>query len=166
MTRVLLALAFLATILAANWATTQFGLITIAGLTATAGTLFAGLAFVLRDSVQDLTGRAWVLALIIIGACLSWLVADPAIALASGAAFACSELADYAVYTPLRSSGYVRAAVASNIVGAFVDTIVFLSIAGFPVRANLVTQMTLKLTVTVVAVAIVFAWRLSRRVAS
>jgi uncharacterized PurR-regulated membrane protein YhhQ (DUF165 family) len=76
------------------------------GLVATAGTYFAGLAFVLRDSVQDAGGRRLVLTLIIAGALLSYLVSDPFIALASGVAFLVSETVDMGIYTPLRKRGY------------------------------------------------------------
>jgi uncharacterized PurR-regulated membrane protein YhhQ (DUF165 family) len=99
--------AFLATILAANYVTTEYGMVPVGfGLVATAGTYFAGLAFVLRDSVQDAGGRRLVLTLIIAGALLSYLVSDPFIALASGVAFLVSETVDMGIYTPLRKRGY------------------------------------------------------------
>jgi uncharacterized PurR-regulated membrane protein YhhQ (DUF165 family) len=159
--RILAALGFLATILAANYATSTYGLVAVGfGLTATAGTYFAGLAFVLRDAVQDTSGRLAALALIVVGAALSYAVADARIALASGVAFALSELADLAAYTPLRRRGYVRAAVASNVVGAVVDTFAFLTIAGFPVTGSTVAgQLVAKLTVTAVVVVAVLGAR-------
>lgn len=151
----LAATGFLGAILLANYLTTEYGLIGVGfGLVATAGTYLAGLTFVLRDSVQDGFGR-WVTFLLIgVGAGLSFIVADPFIALASGVAFLVSETADLAIYTPLRERGYVRAAVASNVVGAVVDTFLFLWIAGFPVVGDAVAgQMVGKLTVTAVVVA-------------
>lgn len=160
-----LATAFLACILAANYVTTEYGMVPVGfGLMATAGTYFAGLTFVLRDSIQDVAGKRVVMALIVVGAALSYLVSDPFIALASGVAFLASELADLAIYTPLRRRGYIRAAVASNVVGAFVDTILFLWIAGFPIAGAWQGQMVGKVTVTAVAVALVAAVRVSRRV--
>jgi queuosine precursor transporter len=159
-----IAVGFLGCILAANVITTRLGMVPVGfGLVATAGTYFAGLTFVLRDALQDVAGKRWTLAVIGAGAVLSFAVADPFIALASAVAFALAELADLAVYTPLRKRGYVRAAVASNIVGAFVDTVVFLSIAGFPVMAALPGQMVGKLLITAAAVAAVVAFRASRR---
>lgn len=150
------AAAFLACILAANYVTTEYGMVPVGfGLMATAGTYFAGLSFVLRDSLQDAAGKRWTLAVIAAGAALSFLVADPFIALASSVAFGLSEAADLAVYTPLRKRGYVRAAVASNVVGALVDTIAFLTIAGFPVRQALAGQMVGKLLVTAAVIALV-----------
>lgn len=148
-----LAAAFLACILAANYVTTEYGLVPVGfGLTATAGTYFAGATFVLRDSLQDTAGKWAVVALIVAGAALSFLIAAPFIALASGVAFLASETADLAVYTPLRKRGYIKAAVASNIVGAFVDTILFLWIAGFPIWTSFAGQMVGKLVITLAVV--------------
>jgi uncharacterized PurR-regulated membrane protein YhhQ (DUF165 family) len=159
------AVAFVATILAANYVTTEYGLVPVGfGLMATAGTYFAGLAFVLRDSVQDGLGRRAVLALVVAGALLSYLISDPFIALASGVAFLVSEVADLAIYTPLRKRGYIRAAIASNTIGATVDTLLFLWIAGFGITGSIVAgQMVGKLAVTAVVVAAVLAVRGVRR---
>lgn len=126
------AVAYVTTIATANWATSCYGLIPVGfGLTATAGVWAAGLALSLRDAVQDTLGRAAVLAAIGAGAGLSWVLANPALAVASAAAFAVSEVADWAVYTPLRRRGWMRAVLASNTVGALVDTVAFLTLAGF-----------------------------------
>lgn len=164
--KILAAAGFLACILAANYVTTQYGMVSVGfGLVATAGTYLAGLSFVLRDAVQDAMGRWAVVPLIVIGAGLSYLVSDPFIALASGVAFLVSELADLAVYTPLRRRGYIQAAVASNVVGAFVDTFLFLSIAGFPLAAWQ-GQVVGKLAITAAVVLAVVAVRRTRRVAT
>lgn len=156
---------FLGCILAANYVTTEYGMVPVGfGLVATAGTYFAGLSFVLRDAVQDTVGRRVAMAAIVVGAGLSYFVADPFIALASGVAFLASEAADLAVYTPLRERGYIRAAVASNVVGAFVDTLLFLWIAKFPIADAFAGQMVGKILVTVLIVfgviAIRAAWRM------
>lgn len=159
------AAGLVACIIAANWTTTAYGMVPVGfGLTATAGTYLAGATFVLRDSLQDAAGKRPTIALIIGGAALSFALADPFIALASGVAFLLSELADLAVWSPLRSRGYVRAAVASNVVGSTVDTLVFLWIAGFPVAASFGGQMIGKLLVTLAVVALVVAARHARRV--
>jgi uncharacterized PurR-regulated membrane protein YhhQ (DUF165 family) len=159
-----IAATFLGCILAANVVTSQLGMVPVGfGLVATAGTYFAGMTFILRDALQDAAGKRWTLAVIAAGALLSFLVADPFIALASAAAFGLAELADLAVYTPLRKRGYIRAALASNIVGAVIDTVVFLTIAGFPLWAALPGQMVGKLLVTAVAVAAVVGVRAARR---
>ncbi|WP_264861180.1 hypothetical protein, partial [Klebsiella pneumoniae] len=57
------------------------------GLMAPSGVLMVGLALVLRDLVQRWLGLGWSLAGVAAGAALSWFVAPPALALASGAAF-------------------------------------------------------------------------------
>ena len=161
------AAAFLACIVAANYVTTEYGMAPVGfGLVATAGTYLAGLTFVLRDTVQDGLGKAATIGLIATGAALSYLVSDPFIALASGVAFLASELADLAVYTPLRSRGYIRAAVASNIVGAFVDTVLFLWVAGFPIGDAIAGQMVGKAAVTLVVVLAVASVRVRRAVAA
>ena len=130
------AASFIATIVLANYVTTRFGFIPVGfGLAATAGTFAAGLALALRDVIQDLLGRRAVTAVIVAGAALSFLIADPFIAIASAVAFLLSELADFAVYTPLRRRSrlgnrrWAAAVVASNAVGALVDTVIFLGIA-------------------------------------
>lgn len=165
MKRLALSLAFLVCILAANFVTTRYGMVPVGfGLIATAGTYFAGATFILRDSLQDIAGKRWTLAVILAGAGLSFLVSDPFIAIASAVAFGLSELADLAVYTPLRKRGYIRAAVASNVVGAFIDTVVFLWIAGFPVLAALPGQMVGKVAVTAAVVAVVAGVRAYRKV--
>lgn len=158
-----LAAAFLGCILAANYVTSNYGMVPVGfGLVATAGTYFAGLTFVLRDSLQDLAGKWAVVAVIVLGAGLSFFVSVPDIAIASGVAFGLSELADLAVYTPLRERGYIRAAIASNVVGALVDTIAFLTIAGFPLTQALPGQMVGKFAVTAAVVALVVAYRARR----
>jgi uncharacterized PurR-regulated membrane protein YhhQ (DUF165 family) len=155
---------FLTCILAANVVTTDLGMVPVGfGLTATAGTYFAGLTFILRDALQDVAGKRWTVAVIALGATLSFALADPFIALASAVAFGLSEIADLAVYTPLRKRGYIRAAIASNIVGAIVDTIAFLWIAGFPILDAIAGQMVGKLAVTAIAVIAVGIYRAHRK---
>jgi len=150
-------LAYLATIVLANWLTATYGLVPVGfGLVATAGTYAAGFAFVARDAVQDAAGRAWVFVALAAGAVLSWWLSTPALAVASAVAFGLSELADMAVYTPLRRKGYVRAAVASNLVGSVVDTLLFLWLAGFGLAPLVVAgQLVGKAWVTVAVVVLV-----------
>lgn len=163
-TKILAAAGFIATVLAANYVTTQYGMVPVGfGLVATAGTYFAGLAFILRDLVQDKAGRLWVAALIVAGGALSFAISAPFIALASSAAFLLSEGADFAVYSPLRKHGYIRAAVASNLVGSIVDTVLFLTIAGFPLRHAFAGQLVGKMAVTGVVIAGVTVVRYARR---
>ena len=62
-------------------------------------------------------------------AALSSHLAPPALVLASGAAFLLSELADFAVYTPLQRRRLVTAVVASGLVGLVIDSVLFLQLA-------------------------------------
>jgi hypothetical protein len=150
---------FVGTAAAANWLTTEFGLVSAGfGLVTTAGTYAAGAVLLVRDALQDRAGRWWVLAAIAAGAGLSAVLASPALALASGVAFAVSELADAAVYTPLRRKGWARAAFASGVVGSVVDSVLFLWLAGFPLWPALPGQLVVKVGVTaVVVLAVVVA---------
>jgi uncharacterized PurR-regulated membrane protein YhhQ (DUF165 family) len=128
----LAAAAYIAVVVLANVLSTEYGMVSVGfGLVASAGTYAAGAALGLRDLVQDGLGRWGVLLVILIGSGLSYVLASEIIATASLAAFAASELCDLAVYTPLRERGWSRAVIASNVVGAVVDTYVFLSLAPF-----------------------------------
>jgi len=120
---------YIGTIFAANWAITTFGIVPVGfGLYAPAGVYFVGLAFTFRDLTHDALGTRAVFAAILIGAALSALI-SPALAVASGTAFLVSELADLAVYAPLRRRRWLLAVVASNAVGLVVDSALFLALA-------------------------------------
>lgn len=131
--------AFAATIPAANWLIGNVGtecipngpcLIPVGfGLHAPSGVLMIGTALVLRDAVQETGGLRAALVAIAIGSCLAWLVAPPLLVLASVAAFLLAELADLAVYTPLRKRQLGLAVLASGLVGSFIDSAVFLWLA-------------------------------------
>lgn len=99
------------------------------GISAPSGVLMIGLALVLRDIVQRRLGPAAGLAAIAIGTLISALLAPSAIVIASVAAFTLSELADFAVYTPLQRRRFVTAVVASGFVGLVVDSVIFLHLA-------------------------------------
>ena len=99
------------------------------GLLAPSGVLVVGIAFVLRDLVQRRLGKGWTLLAILLGAVLSAVLAPPALVVASGGAFVLSELADFAVYTPLQRRGLVLAVLASSLVGLAVDSVLFLQLA-------------------------------------
>ncbi len=132
------AAAFVSTVYAANWALTHYGVIHLfGGLYAPAGVFFAGLGFLLRCALQEVAGRLWVVGAIIAGAALSyWLGASAtipsghvSIAVASGCAFLFSELADWSTYTPLRRRTLTGGLTASQVVGAAVDSLLFLWLA-------------------------------------
>ena len=131
--------AFILTIPAANWMIGNVGavcpenspcLIPVGfDVMAPSGVIMVGLALVLRDLVQRRLGKLWALGAIVVGALLSALIAPQALVLASGAAFLVSELADFAVYTPLQRKRLVLAVFMSGVVGLVVDSILFLQLA-------------------------------------
>ena len=96
---------------------------------APSGVTMIGIALVLRDLVQRRLGVGVAVGAILAGAALSALIAPPALVVASAAAFLLSELADFAVYTPLARRRLIVAVVASSLVGLVVDSIVFLWLA-------------------------------------
>ncbi|MBN8891982.1 MAG: beta-carotene 15,15'-monooxygenase [Rhodospirillales bacterium 70-18] len=137
-------LGFLACVPLANWMIGHAGTVCVpngpclipvapdfghGALMAPSGVLMVGFALVLRDAVQRLLGKSWGLVAVLVGTALSVLVAAPGLVVASGVAFLLSELADFAVYTPLQRRGLVLAVVASSMVGLVVDSVVFLTLA-------------------------------------
>jgi uncharacterized PurR-regulated membrane protein YhhQ (DUF165 family) len=153
------ATAFVGLVVASNVLTARYGLILN---TVAAGTFTAGLVLAARDAVRETAGIAWSLACIAAGVAVSAVMAGPVLALASGAAFAVSELADTAVYEPLRRRGRVTALAWSNLVGSVVDSLLFLWLAGFPLWPALAGQVGVKWAV---AVALpLLAWGVARAV--
>jgi uncharacterized PurR-regulated membrane protein YhhQ (DUF165 family) len=135
------AVAFIGLVVASNWLTAEYGLI---GGFVTAGTFTAGLVLAARDAVRETAGVWASLGCVAAGAALSVVMSSPALALASGIAFALSEIADTTVYEPLRSRGRMRALAWSNLVGSVVDSLLFLTIAGFPVWPAVLGQVAVK----------------------
>ena len=131
--------AFAATIPAANWLIGNVGtdcipngpcLVPVGfGLMAPSGVLMIGLALVLRDWLHELAGWRWSFVAVLVGAALSLLFSPPAIAIASAAAFALAEMADLAVYAKLRVRGKPLAVIASQVVGAALDSALFVYLA-------------------------------------
>lgn len=131
--------AYIASIPLANWLIQHAGtvcppdgpcLVPVApGLMAPSGVLMVGLALVLRDLVQRRLGAAAGVVAIALGAAISAWLAPAQLVVASVVAFALSELADFAVYTPLQRRGLVLAVVASSAVGLLADSVLFLWLA-------------------------------------
>jgi uncharacterized PurR-regulated membrane protein YhhQ (DUF165 family) len=152
---------YAAAILAANWLIARFGLVPVGfGLVAPAGVYAAGLVLALRDALHERAGRGWVLAAVVAGAAFSGLLSGP-LALASGAAFLVSELADWLVYARLRGRdgrGWALALVGSNAVGALADSALFLMLA-FGSLDFLAGQLVGKGYATLAALLLALAWR-------
>lgn len=163
--------AYVLTVVAANWAIDRFGSVSVGfGLTAPAGVYFAGLAFTLRDITHDTLGRWYVLAGIAAGSVISLIQSDNAripggvtsIAIASAAAFLLSETFDFAVYTPLRERHWIGAVMTSNIVGLIADSVLFLWLA-FGSMEFLAGQIVGKGWMTLAAVVVLIIWRRATR---
>ncbi|MFI2118720.1 VUT family protein [Streptomyces rubiginosohelvolus] len=155
--------AYIATIPAANLAVTHFGAVPVGfGYLAPAGVYMVGLALVLRDLAREAAGRGAVLAAIVIGTLLSYFLADPALAVASAAAFAVAETMDFAVYEPLRQQSLLIAMLASNAVGLLSDSLLFLKLA-FGSFEYLPGQILGKAWMTLAAVAVLTVLRRRKR---
>lgn len=155
--------AFIATIPLANWMIGNVGTFCIDdgpcmlpvgfGLAAPSGVLAVGAALVLRDLVQEEFGLKVAFAAVLIGATLSYVLADPYIAMASFAAYALAETADLLVYSKLRQKSIELAVLASGLVGSVIDSAVFLLIA-FGSMQFIEGQILGKLWVSIVAVVV------------
>lgn len=149
---------YAASVYLANWLLVHVGLVDVGfGLQAPAGVFAAGAALVLRDLVQRYLGRDVVIGAIVVGALVS-LTTSPSFALASATAFLLAELCDMAVYTPLERRGLVKAVFASNLVGMFVDSVIFLWLA-FGSLAFLWGQIVGKMEMTLLAIVILASLR-------
>jgi uncharacterized PurR-regulated membrane protein YhhQ (DUF165 family) len=155
-------LCFIGTIFAANWAIEEYGPVGVGfGLTAPAGVYFAGLAFTFRDIVHRQLGRLWVIAAILAGG-LATLLVSTDFARASTIAFLVSELADFAVYEPVRRRGWLPAVILSNAVAIVVDSVLFLWLA-FDSLEFLKGQIVGKAWMTLAAIAVLAAIRIAAR---
>lgn len=161
MKRTALFALFVGCVVAANYATNRWGFVTLGPWMFTAGTYAAGLSFGVRDALHEVAGRWLVVVAIIVGAGLSAFL-SPTLAVASGVAFLFSESADLLAYQPLRRRHWVGAVVVSNLIGAFVDTVLFLHLAGFPVRDAIAGQMVGKALMILPALVLV-GWVRGRR---
>jgi uncharacterized PurR-regulated membrane protein YhhQ (DUF165 family) len=128
--------AYVASIYMANWLLLNVGtehpggIHTIPvgpGLDAPSGVLAIGAALTLRDVVQRRCGTRIAVCAVALGALLTGLLSVN-LAFASGFTFLLAEGADLIVFTVLRAR-FVLAVAVSNIVGAWLDTWVFLSLA-------------------------------------
>lgn len=132
-------MTFLMTIPLANYFISNIGTVCVEngpclipvgfGLMAPSGVLLIGLALVARDWLQELTNWKWAAVAVVLGSLLSLWTSNPFIAVASASAFFVAEMFDLAVYTPLRKKGKHIAVLASGVVGAIVDSSLFVYLA-------------------------------------
>lgn len=136
----LAAAGYISTIPLANWMIEHVGTMCIpngpcvvpvwfGGIYCPSGSLMIGLALVLRDIVQRAYGAHISILAIGLGTAVAIAVAPAAVVLASATSFLLSELADFAVYTPLYRKRFVLAVALSAVVGLVVDSVLFLTIA-------------------------------------
>jgi uncharacterized PurR-regulated membrane protein YhhQ (DUF165 family) len=159
-------LAFAGLIYLANWMIANVGQCSPGGpcvlpvgfgLMAPSGVYAAALVLATRDALHETGGRRWVLAGVVLGALLSAALSGP-LAVASGVAFALSELADWAVYAPLRERSRPMAVLASGLVGLVIDSALFLWLA-FGSLDFIAGQVVGKLWATLAVAAFVWGWQ-------
>ena len=170
--KIALAAAYLGSIVAAAYAITHVGnqhdphgphvLPVWPGIEAPSGVYVVGVTLVLRDLLQHRVSKGAMFALIVVGTTLAAFV-SPAVAVASGLAFAASESVDYAVFSALQKHGTYRAIAASNAVALVVDSVLFLAIA-FGSLAFVEGQVIGKALSTVAAIGVLFLIGRARKV--
>jgi queuosine precursor transporter len=101
--------------------------------------VIVGFVFVLRDYAQREVGHKVLLATLVAGV-ITYVMVDPAIAVASITAFVISEMADWAIYSftkrPLQSRILV-----SSLVSVPLDTLAFQHLAGYLTPAAFTTEV-------------------------
>jgi uncharacterized PurR-regulated membrane protein YhhQ (DUF165 family) len=115
-----------------NWVIVNLGVVcppgepclvpVLPGLWAPSTVLLAGFSLVLRDVVHHCLGWRWALASIFFGAVLSGFISEPSLVVASVSAFLFAELADFAVYAPMKKRYPAMAVIVSGLVGSAVDS--------------------------------------------
>ncbi len=118
--------------------------------------LVVGFVFVARDFAQREIGHRVLLAMLL-GAALSYVMADPYIAVASAAAFLVSETADWAVYT-FTGRPLSQRVLLSSLIGTPLDSVVFLSGVGLLSATGVATM-----TASKMLGALAVWWLLRRR---
>lgn len=102
--------------------------------------LIVGFVFVVRDFAQRRVGH-YILLAMVVGIIISWLMASPQLAIASALAFAVGELGDWALYT-FTKKPFSQRILASSLIGAPLDSLVFLSCIGIasPISVSIMSM--------------------------
>lgn len=106
------------------WTSFPFGLFAFP-----VASLVVGFIFVIRDFTQREIGH-WVIPAMLVGGALSYVLADPTIAIASIVAFLLSEFVDWGFFT-FTGKTFSSRILLSSTFGAPVDSVLFLTLAGF-----------------------------------
>ena len=125
---------------------------------APSGVLFAGLAFVLRDVLQRLSGLAISVYAVLCGTVLSYVYVNKELALAACSAYLMSELSDTVVYSFLQRYNLVIAVLVSSCIGLIIDSVIFLHIA-FHSYHFILGQIIGKLLMVILATPLIFLAR-------
>ena len=116
--------------------------------------IIVGVVFVLRDYAQREVGHKVLLATLVAGA-ITYVMVDPAIAVASITAFILSELADWAIYSFWKKPLQQRI-LFSSLIAVPLDTFAFQHLAGYLTPAAFTTEVLSK------AVGVLIVWYLRR----
>lgn len=128
------------------------------GYMAPSGVFMIGITLICRDVVHSFYRWRICMVLIGVGTAISIFTAPISLAVASGTAFLLAEIADLLVYKPLHRRFLILAVIISGLVGAVVDSTIFLMMA-FGSLNFLVGQVLGKMWATIVAVPIILAYR-------
>ena len=112
--------------------------------------IVVGFVFVLRDYAQREVGH-YVLGFTALAGAITYVMVDPAIAVASVTAFMLSEMADWAIYSFTRRPIHERILI-SSIVAVPLDTLVFQHMAGYLTPAAFTTEVLSK------AIGVLIVW--------
>lgn len=118
--------------------------------------MFVGLVFVVRDYAQRELGHGVLVAMLVAGL-ISYVMADPFVALASVTAFLVSELADWAVYS-FTKRPFAQRVLLSSAIGTPIDSIVFLQMIDL-----LSWQTVVMITISKMIGALIVWWMIRRR---
>lgn len=122
-------ITYIASIIGVNWLFDVTPVLTLPdGGSWSPASLIVGFVFVVRDFAQRRVGHN-ILWAMLTGIVISWWMADPAVAIASAAAFAIGELADWALYT-FTQKPLSQRILLSSAIGAPLDSYVFLYLLG------------------------------------
>lgn len=106
----------------------------------------------------SLSGLALGVGFHLFGAVLSGFISEPSLVVASVSAFLFAELADFAVYAPMKKRYPAMAVIVSGLVGSAVDSAIFLSLAFGSVQ-YLFGQVLGKFWINLLAGVAIAVWR-------
>ena len=120
--------AYVLLIVAVNYGFSVVPLVPVWGEMWPPMSLAVGLVFVVRDFAQRQIGH-WIWSAMLLAGALSYLMADPFVAVASVAAFALSEAADWGAYTFLKRP-FAERVLWSSVISTPLDSAAFLYLIG------------------------------------